>query len=247
MSDPAGLLLSVRGEARRMVPPDCAVVTAGIECQRGSKAEAVRAAAAELDSLTADLTAQGGVALGAGTGRRPLTWSAQSATTHAERAYDDKTGRHQLTGRVTATVAIVITVRAFGLLDALGAVLAAHEAVSVHHVDWQVDWDNPAWPDVRAAAIQAAIAKGHDYAAALGGSLRTVEHVADAGLLGSDAGEPRFTGASKMAHTAAALGGDPDTPSLDPVPQELVAVIEARFTAGDVSLVTLAGADPPAR
>ena len=29
MSDPAGLLLSVRGEARRMVPPDCAVVTAG--------------------------------------------------------------------------------------------------------------------------------------------------------------------------------------------------------------------------
>ena len=160
MSDPAGLLLSVRGEARRMVPPDSAVVTAGIECQRGSKAEAVRAAAAELDSLTADLAAQGGVALDAGTGRRPLTWSAQSATTHAERAYDEKTGRHQLTGRVTAAVAVVITVRAFGLLDALGAVLAAHEAVSVHHVNWQVDWDNPAWPDVRAAAIQAAIAEG---------------------------------------------------------------------------------------
>jgi hypothetical protein len=123
-----------------MVPPDCAVVTAGIECQRGSKAEAVRAAAAELDSLTADLAAQGGVALDAGTGRRPLTWSAQSATTHAERAYDERTGRHQLTGQVTATVAVVITVRAFGLLDALGALLAAHEAVSVHHVDWQVDW-----------------------------------------------------------------------------------------------------------
>src|SRR6266516_6934570 len=81
MGDPAGLLLSVRGEARRMVPPDCAVVTAGIACWRGSKAEAVRAAAAELDSLTADLAAQGGVALDAGTGRRPLTWSAQSATT----------------------------------------------------------------------------------------------------------------------------------------------------------------------
>jgi uncharacterized protein YggE len=137
---------------------------------------------------------------------------------------------------VTAAVAVVITVRAFGLLDPLGTVLAAHEAVSVHHVDWQVDWDNPAWPDVRAAAIQAAIAKGHDYAAALGGSLRTVEQIADAGLLGGDAGEPRFTGASKMAHAAAALGGDPDTPSLDPVPQELVAIIEARFTAGGVSL-----------
>ena len=245
MSDPAGLLLSVRGEARRMVPPDCAVVAAGIECQRGSKAEAMQAAAAELDSLTADLAAQGGVALDAGTGRRSLTWSAQSATTHSERAYDERTGRHQLTGRVTAAVAVVITVRAFGLLDALGAVLSAHEAVSVHYVDWQVDWDNPAWPDVRAAAIEAAIRKARDYATALGGSLRTVEHVADAGLLGGDAGEPRFTGTSKMARAAAALGGDPDAPSLDPVPQELVAIIEARFTAGDVSLASPARTDSP--
>jgi uncharacterized protein len=240
MSDPAGLLLSVRGEARRMVPPDCAVVTAGIECQRGSKAEAVRAAAAELDGLTADLAAQGGVALDVGTGRRPLTWSAQSATTHAERAYDERTGRHQLTGQVTAAVAVVITVRAFGLLDALGALLAAHEAVSVHHVDWQVDWDNPAWPDVRAAAVQAAIRKARDYATALGGSLRSVEHVADAGLLGGDGPEYRFTGATTMARSAAAAGRVPDAPSLDPVPQELVAVIEARFTAGDVSLTTVA-------
>jgi uncharacterized protein YggE len=235
MSDPAGLSLSVRGEARRMVPPDCAVVTAGIACLRGSKAEAVRAAASELDGLTAGLAAQGGVALDAGTVRRPLTWSAQSATTHAGRVYDDKTGRHQLTGQVTAAVAVVITVRAFGLLDALGEVLAAREAVSVHHVDWQVDWDNPAWPDVRAAAIQAAIAKGHDYAAALGGSLRTVEHIADAGLLGGDNAPYGFSG-SKMARVAAAGGGESDAPSLDPVPQELVAIIEARFTADGVSL-----------
>ena len=242
MSDPAGPLLSVRGEARRMVPPDSAVVTAGIECQRGSKAEAVRAAAAELDSLTADLAAQGGVALDAGTGRRPLTWSAQSATTHAEHAYDERTGRHQLTGRVTAAVAVVITVRAFGLLDPLGTVLAAHEAVSVHHVNWQVDWDNPAWPDVRAAAVQAAIRKARDYATALGGTLRSVEHVADAGLLGGDGGQYRFT-AGPMARAAAAAGGEPDAPSLDPVPQELVAIIEARFTAGGVSL---AAHGPPA-
>src|SRR5262249_5717775 len=130
------------------VPPDCAVVTAGIECLRGSKAEAVRAAATELDGLTADLAAQGGVALDAGTGRRPLTWSAQSATTYADRVYDERTGRHELTGRVTATVAVVITVRAFDLLDALGTALAAHEPVSVHGVAWQVDWDNPAWQDV---------------------------------------------------------------------------------------------------
>src|SRR5215471_9872744 len=225
MSDQAGLLLSVRGEARRSVTPDSAVVAAAIECSRGSKPEALRAAAAELDSLTADLAAQGGVALGAGTGRHPLTWSAQSATTYVEHAYDDRTGRHQPTGQVTAAVAVVLTVRAFGLLDPLGAILAAHEAVSMRGVDWRVDWDNAAWQDVRAAAIQAAVRKGSDYATALGGTLRTVEHIADAGLLGGDGAQPRL--ASPMVHAAAA-GGEPDAPSLDPVPQELVAIIEAR-------------------
>jgi uncharacterized protein YggE len=49
-----------------------------------------------------------------------------------------------------------------------------------------VDWDNPAWPQVRAAAISAAIGKARDYAAALGAALRHVEHIADAGLLGGD-------------------------------------------------------------
>ena len=67
MSDPAGLRLSVRGEARQMVPPDYALVAATIASSRGSKVEAVRVAAAELDSLTADLAARGGVALDAGT------------------------------------------------------------------------------------------------------------------------------------------------------------------------------------
>ena len=40
VSDPAGLLVSVRGEARRMVPPDYAHVAATIASSQGSKAEA---------------------------------------------------------------------------------------------------------------------------------------------------------------------------------------------------------------
>ncbi|MGI8445866.1 MAG: SIMPL domain-containing protein [Streptosporangiaceae bacterium] len=239
MGDPAGLLLSVRGEARLMVPPDYATVAAVDEATRGSKAEALRAAAAGLDSLTTDLAAQGGVALDASTGRRPLTWSAQSATTHAEHAHDEQTGSYQPTGQMTAAVAVTIAVRAFELLDTLGAVLAAHEAVSVHQVTWHVDWDNPAWPDVRAAAIHAAIAKGRDYAAALGGSLRSVQHIADAGLLGGDNAPQGFASSSAMGRRASSrAGGEPDAPSLDPVPQELTAIIEARLTADGVTLTT---------
>ncbi|MGH8921944.1 MAG: SIMPL domain-containing protein, partial [Actinomycetes bacterium] len=215
--------------------PDYATVAATIAASRGSKAEAVRAAAAGLDGLTADLRAHGGVALDADTERCPLTWSAQSATTYAEHAHDDETGRYQPTGRMTATVDVVIAVRAFELLDPLGAVLAAHEAVSVHQVAWHVDWDNPAWPDVRAAAIQAAIRKGRDYAAALGGSLRSVEQIADAGLLEGDHAQHHIVSAAGYARRASRGGEEPEAPSLDPVPQELAAIIEARFTAGGVS------------
>ena len=92
-----------------MVPPEAALVTAMIASSRGSKAEAVRVAAAASDSLTTDIAARGGVALDAGSGRRPLTWPAE-----------------------------------------------------------------------------ATIAKGRDYAAALGGSLRGAGHIADAGLLSGD-------------------------------------------------------------
>jgi uncharacterized protein YggE len=236
MSETAGLLLSVRGEARRVVPPDHAQVDVTIEVSRGSKADAARAAAEGLDGFTADLAALGAVALEAGTSRRPLTWSAQSMATYAERAHDKDTGQYQPTGQVIAAVVVVVAVRALELLDALGAVLARREAVAVQGVTWHVDWDNPAWQLVRADAVQAAIGKGRDYAAALGGTLRTVEHIADAGLLGD--GNSQFTSTSSrmMARAASRGGPEADTPSLDPVPQELAAIIEARFTADGVSL-----------
>jgi hypothetical protein len=93
MSEAAGLLLSVRGEARRVVAPDHAQVDVAIAVSQGSKAEAARAAAEGLDGLTADLAALGAVALEAGTSRGPLTWSAQSMATYAERAHDQDTGQ----------------------------------------------------------------------------------------------------------------------------------------------------------
>lgn len=236
MSETAGLLLSVRGEARREVTPDQAQVDVTVAASRGSKADAARAAAESLDGLTADLAALGAVALEVGTGRRPLTWSAQSMATYAERAHDRDTGEYLPTGQVIAAVAVVVGVRAFELLDALGAVLAGREAVTVQGVTWHVDWDNPAWRLVRADAVQAAIDKGRDYVAALGGTLRTVEHIADAGLLGGEASQFAFTGGRVAARAASLRGEEPDAPSLDPVPQELTAIIEARFTADGVSL-----------
>lgn len=237
MSNEAGPLLSVRGDARTTVAPDYATLFSTITISRESKAAALQAAATALERLTAALTSLGGTALTSDTERHPLTWSARSATTRVEQEFDKRTGLSAPTGQVSAAVMVVITARALDRLEALGAVLASHDTVAVQHVGWDVDWDNPAWPGVRSAAIHAAIGKGRDYAAALGGSLQRVEHLADVGLLGngSDAQVPGRMG--RYATALSAGHGEPaDTPSLDPVPQELNATVEARFTTTGVSL-----------
>jgi uncharacterized protein YggE len=240
MTDPSAPVLSVRGEARRTVAPDSVLLPGAITLTAGSKPDALHEAAAALDSMTADLRTLGGSPLTPETERAALTWSAFSAATHAEGHHDPATGEHRLTGRVSATVAVIITVRDFALLDQLGALLAAHERMSIHHAGWGVDPDNPAWPEVRAEAIYSAIRKGRDYAAALGGTLAGVVHVADTGLLGGDSPGPvGLSGPQHFVRAAAATAGGvgpSDVPSLDPVPQELVATIEARFTAAGVTL-----------
>jgi uncharacterized protein YggE len=235
-------LLSVRVEARQLVAPDYAVVNGLIEQTAESKAEAVRSVAGSLDRLTADLAALGAVPFDEGAGRRPLTWSAHSWTTREELYHDKETMRMERTGQVTATVALQVTVRDLDALDGLSGVLAAAPGLNVHGVTWQVDWDNPAWPQVRAAAIGAAIGKARDYAAALGATVQHVEHIADAGLLGGDTAP--FHTARGMTFRASSGGGDqPGTPALTPVPQELIATIEARFRTTDVSLPSTAEAE----
>jgi uncharacterized protein len=228
-------LLSVRAEARQLVAPDYAVLDGGIEHTAESKVAAVRSVTGSLDQLTADLSALGAVPFDDGAGRRPLTWSAHSSATRQELYHDHETGRLERTGQVTATVALQVIVRDLDILDDLGGVLTARPGLDVHGVTWHVDWDNPAWPQVRAAAIGAAIRKARDYAAALGASLRQVEHVADAGLLDGDTAP--YQPVRALAATAFSAGGDqPATPALTPVPQELTATIEARFRITDVTL-----------
>ena len=223
-------LVSVRGEARTTVPPDSAELSGVIETVADTKAAALSEVAEALDDLTGDLAGLGGRPLDAQTTRGALTWSAHSASTRPEYA-DKRTGEHALTGRVTATVSVLIAVRELGLLGALGDRLAAREPYRLHQVSWHVDWDNPAWARVRADAIRAAVGKAHDYAATLGGQLSSVEHIADPGLLSAREGDRMaFRGSSSRG------GGDGDWPGLDPQPQELTVLIEAKFTARGMSL-----------
>jgi len=75
-----------------------------------------------------------------------------------------------------------------------------------------------------------------DYAAALGATVAHVEHIADAGLLGGGGDTASYQPVRVLAKAFGGSGDQSGTPALTPVPQELIATIEARFRTTDVSL-----------
>jgi uncharacterized protein YggE len=229
MSSEGVLHLSVRGEAHQWVAPDSAVIAGRVMVGEPTKADAVRAAATALAELTRNLATLGGVPLTLDATRAALTWSAYSVATQVEREHNPESGRPEPTGRILASVNVSLVARDFDVLDRLGSICARQRGFYTDGVNWHVDDDNPAWAIVRAAAIDAAVRKGRDYAGALRSSLTGIEHIADTGLLGGGGPAVPVFRAASMA--MAAGGDDLDAPSLDPVPQELIAIIEARFTA----------------
>ncbi|MBO0708555.1 MAG: SIMPL domain-containing protein [Candidatus Dormibacteraeota bacterium] len=233
-----GAVLTVRGEATRRVAPDVAVLTGSLGSVERSKAEATAAVAAAQERLTAELSRLGGVPLTLESEREALTWSAYTTSTQLETRYNPKTQRHEETGRVIATVRVMISARDLGRLKELSAALAHHETFHLHYVAWQVDEENPGWSEVRQDAIHAAVRRAHDYAHALGASLVTVEQVADTGLLEDRPRSDMVAGSAPLALASRTAGPEEDAeaPSLDPVPQEVFAMVEARFRTSPATL-----------
>ena len=223
--------ISVRGEARLTIAADYLTLQCWLTASGAGKADALARVRASQQRLTGALTDLGGDVLTVATQGSALTWSVGSVTTHDEHDFDKATGQHGATGRVVANAGVTITVRDLSSVNAVGDELASIEGLHINSVDWHVDRDNAAWRVVRADAIAAAMDKGRDYAAALGGTVTSVEHIADAGLLGG--ADSSFRASSLMHAPAAArgMGGPADVPSLDPVPQDIYAVVEARLVA----------------
>jgi uncharacterized protein YggE len=229
MTDDAHTLISVRGEAERVVAPDSAHASLTVSAVAPTKADASASVVDTLNRLITTLGELGGQALGLDSMRAPVTWSTDGLRSHEE--WDHSDGRAQVVAH-RASVEMVISVRDFDRLDKITRALTQQDEIDVHGVAWSVDDDNPEWARVRADAIHAALLKSRDYAVALGGELLRVEHVADGGLLGreSSGGSSGHRGRAIPA-SAQRGGGDEDGVSLDPVPQRITAVIEARVTA----------------
>jgi uncharacterized protein YggE len=224
----AHTVISVRAESQRIVAPDRASIYVTVLARGDTKRAAYSDVTRSLGVVTAELAELGGEGLTALTTRAPLTWSIQSIHTSEEGFFDQTSGAKRPTGRHQASANLLINVRDFELLGRVEGIVTGHDVVNIGSVHWFVDEDNPARPQVRADAIRTALHKGQDYASALGGSIVSVEQIADAGLLGGDTWHD-------MAHRRGGdvpLGyGGPHTTSLYPVLQAVGATIEARLTA----------------
>ena len=223
----AHTVISVRGESQRMVAPDQASIYVTLLARGDTKRAAYSDLTRALDVVTAELAELGGEGLTALTTRAPLTSSIQSIHTNEEGTFDQATGAKRPTGRHQASANLLINVRDFELLGRVEGIVTGHDVVNIGSVHWYVDEDNPARPQVRADAIRSALQKGQDYASALGGSIVSIEHIADAGLLGDNWHDManRASGDAPLAYRGA------HTTSLYPVPQAVGATIEARLTA----------------
>lgn len=218
--------ISVRGEAAQVIPPDYATVHTAIHVRDTDKTATLERAGRAQAAAVAALRELGGVPLSVDTIDAALAWSTRTFSARERREYDDR----KRPGEVHWQAHVPITVVARGLdrLTEVSRALSAVPELEIFRVEWLVDPRNAAWPTVRAAAIADAVAKARDYAAALGGSVTALVHVADQGLLG---GAEHHSGIRQAR--ALSGGGDYDDggPDLDPAPQEITAVVEARFTA----------------
>lgn len=221
-------VVSVRATAHEWVRPDSATLYTDATATTDTREQARAAAGQVVAALTDELAGLAGLALAVDTRRHRLTWSVESTTTRPEVRQSAPRAEPEPTGRVVAVVTVAVVVRELDLVEPVVAALHAHPGLDLRAVRWAADEDNPAWPGVRALAIRAAVRQARDYAGALGGALGTVQHVADAGLLGGDGGG--------FAFTAQSASGSAGGMALDPVPQQLTATIDARFTVDGVAL-----------
>jgi uncharacterized protein len=126
--------------------------------------------------------------------------------------------------QTTHTLAIVD----FTLLGDVAIAVADEDDVTLFGPMWGLRRDSDAYRQARLQAVQDAVGRARDYAAALGSTVTGLVHLADVGLLG-DGATPYPGGAVSVARMAGTAEPSPPL-TLEPQRQVAAARIEARFT-----------------
>jgi hypothetical protein len=211
--------VSVRGEALSEVEPDIADIWASISARDKHRDETLR----RLDDRSAAVLALV-ESFGAAVER------VETDRVRIRPELKDGKPHERITG-YAASVRHTITVTDFTRLGDLVARLAELEMVDVAGPSWRLRRDSPVYRETRMAAARDAVARGREYAEALGSRLTGVLEIADTGLLVTeDRAAPMGVAAPMRAMAAAGHAPEPVSLDLEPVRQVVRASVEARFS-----------------
>lgn len=217
MSD---VVITVRGEAERRVPPERATARVRIATDGTDRATVIDAVTQRARSVRAVLAAReasGGVA----------EWSSGNVSAWSERPWNSDGRRLQPVHH--AAIEVRATFTDVEALSTWVGEIADADAVHVDGVEWSLHPDTRSVieREVAADAVRAAVERAEAYAAAIGRREVTALQIADVGLL-HDAGAPER--APRLLHAAAAEAGSAPI-ALQPADILISAAVEARFAA----------------
>lgn len=196
----------VRGEAVLRVPPEVADLTVTVRCRARDRERALETCAVRAREVAAVLAAAGDDV------------EAQETTNVSVHLEHDE---HGATAPV-ATVGTRVTVPRPDAAGDLVVALGRLDDVDVWGPAWRLRPDSPVPEQARLAAVQDAVRRARQYAAAFGAELLELVEVADTGI-----------GGLQVAGGAAAMARfESSAPALDlaPAPQEVHGSVEVRFT-----------------
>ncbi|MEU9131145.1 SIMPL domain-containing protein [Kitasatospora sp. NPDC048540] len=218
MDSPQQPTVAVRGEAELDVEPDLAVVHLTVQAQDKDRGRTVRLLAQRLDAARALLAGYGD--------------AVERTESGAVWVNPERPGSKRAVEKVTSyrgSAQLHVTVVDFEVLGELVGALAGLEQATVAGPRWELRRDNPAYRQARTEAVEAAVERARQYAAALGSGLTGLLSLADQGLGGAD---PYPAPGGAQTRGAVVYGYAQESPELDlqPARQTVRATVEARFT-----------------
>jgi uncharacterized protein len=207
------VVVAVRGEAEREVPPEIATCVVTAAARDRDRATVLRRLTERHQALHTLLDS--------------YAEAIEKRETSGLTVYPETKGSGERVSSYQGRIGTSLTVTDFTVLGELLIRLADQDQVSVFGPHWALRPDSPAHREVRQAAVAAAVTRARDYAGALGAEVIGLELLADVGLGGNP-------GRAYAIATPRAASMPPDVDfgsglDLQPQVQQLRAEVEARF------------------
>jgi uncharacterized protein len=212
-------VVAVRGEAYREVDPEIASFAVTVAARDRDRDEALRRLASRVDSVRAVLDR--------------YRDAIEKRETTGLSVHPELKGSGERVAAYIGAATTTVTVTDFTVLGELMLHLAGQDQTSVGGPWWAVRPDSPAHREARRAAVDDALERAREFAAAVGARIVGLIELSDAGLSAQPLSRPE---AVTLGFRAAAAQAEVPQLDLEPQRQQVRASVEARLRISEPNL-----------